>query len=361
VITDALDSLLLAVIAGDSQGVISVCSRHLDPWFMAYSTALLSRAGGAQADVLRRPTASGASQSELYMLEYCSALATLKTTRDLAVTILASTHPGRGAEMISQALMRIAVEEDAEETEDDANAIAAYNRAVELNLPSTSARIARMASARAQQNGYTALAFDWLRRANDSVGTDALARSLARVDDSDPTLALKRVDGFLRKHGSDVLLKPSDDDETTNGGGGSTETCADFFRARQTFITAMSALRGAEEADIGVAKTAAEALIAALAPASTPDELWIPLIIDAIPLFESAFEVSALFTADAARLLGSRLALASTLSRCRSARDLEHMCSQNTNTHKVSIDSLRIATASLAVARLTTRLAFESQ
>ena len=368
--SDALDSLLLAVMAGDAQGVVSVCSRHLDSWFMAYSTVMLSRAGGAQADVLRRPTASGASQSELYMLEYCSALSTSKRTRHLAVSVLAACSPQRGSEMMSQALMRVAVEEDANETEDDANARTAYARAVELNLPSTSARIARMASERARANGYVALAFDWLRECGDMQGSDALARDVARVaesDNGDPSLALARVDAFMAKNGDRVLARDAsagipdaDGDDCAPPSAAAdalTDTCVDFYRARATFVNAMRALRDDVSSGAREAKIAADALVAALAPRASPRELWPQLIIDAAPLFESPFDARELFSIDAARLLASRASSARLLASSASARALDAACAR---ARTVAIDDVRCVAACDAIARVAARVAFES-
>ena len=365
--SDALDSLLLAVMAGDAQGVVSVCSRHLDAWFMAYSTAMLSRSGGAQADVLRRPTASGASQSELYMLEYCSALSTSKRTRHLAVSVLTACSPQRGSEMISQALMRMAVEEDVDETEDDAHARAAYACAVELNLPSTSARIARMASERARANGYVALAFDWLRECGDLHGSDILARGVARVaesDHGDPSAALVRVDAFMAKNGDDVLARAgvgknaaADDD----GVAALTDTCVDFYRARATFVNAMRALREDAAAGAREAKIAADALVAALAPRASPPELWPALIIDAAPLFESSFDACALFSPDAVRLLAARAHGASALGVADSARALDALATSRDPARAVAtIDVMRLTLARDAIARLIARVALES-
>jgi len=351
--TEALDSLLLSVMAGDAQTVVSVCSRHLDSWFMAYSTTMLSRAGGAQADVLRRPTASGASQSELYMLEYCSALSTSKTTRELAVSLLAACCPLRGAAMISQALMCIAMEEDENETEDDANARAAYNRAVELNLTSTSSKIAHMASERARANGYVALAFDWLRECGDLPATDELARDLARiadVDEGDPSAALARVDAFMAKNGDAALARAPDGEDVT-------DTCADFYRARATFVDAMRVLRTDDRAGAREAKIAADALVAALSPRSSPPELWHSLIVDAAPLFDGAFKVSALFNADAIRLLSARAA-ASAFAGADAARALDARSARAPR--EISLALARQSAAHFALARLTARVAFES-
>ncbi|CEF96905.1 Nucleoporin Nup85-like [Ostreococcus tauri] len=352
---EALDALVMRAIAGDSQGVISVCSMHLDPWFMAFSTVMLSRAGGAQADVLRRPTASGASQSELYMLEYCSALATSEDTRALAVKILAATCPQRGAEMMATALMRLAVVEDEQETEDDAPAKAAHALAVEVSLPNTSARIAKMASERARAHGYVSLAFDWLRQSQDAIASDALARGFVRVgENGGAAAALERVDKFMSKHGS-IVLAPTDCEEL-----GVHENTVDFYRERAKFNAAMKTLRASTASDPGAraaAKSAADALIAALAPRSTPSELWIELIVDAIPLFESAFAATELFDRDACRLLSARARFAADLSGADSASALHAASARPSDA--VNANDLSVATASLAVARLTTRVALD--
>ena len=351
-ITDALDSLLMYAIAGDSQGVISVCSRHLDSWFMAYSTTMLSRAGGAQADVLRRPTASGASQSELYMLEYCSSLATSENTRELAVRILAACCSQRGIEMMSSTLMRLAIAEDENEVEDDAPAKAAYALATEVGLTTTSARIAKMASERARSNGYIALAFDWLRQSRDTGASDLLARGLVRVGEcGDAAASLARVDKFMAKDGSGVLVETNE----------LHENAVDFYRERAKFDQAMKTLRACsvvDERSRDVAKTAADALIAALAPCSTPRELWTSIIIDAVPLFESAFSMSDLFDRDACRLLAARARFAADLSRSTSASTLDAI-SARPPTH-IDVTDLTVATAAHAVARLTNRVAFET-
>ena len=351
--SEALDSLMMHAVAGDSQGVVSVCSRHLDPWFMAYSTVLLSRAGGAQADVLRRPTASGASQSELYMLEYCSSLATSEETRALAVRILAAMCPQRGSEMMSTALMRLAVAEDEEETEDDAPAKAAHALAVEVGLKNTSARIAKMASERARANGYVSLAFDWLRQSGDVVASDDLARGFAQVGAlGDASAALARVDKFMAKDGDEVLVKTDANELCVH------ESAVDFYRERAKFNEAMKTLRSSTTPDAtarATAKVAADALIAALAPRSTPSELWIPMIIDAVPLFESSLPAAEIFDRDACRLLAARARFAADLSRVASAPALDALSAHPPTA--VDDDALRVATAALAVARLATRVA----
>lgn len=351
-ITDALDSLLMYAIAGDSQGVISICSRHLDSWFMAYSTTMLSRAGGAQADVIRRPTASGASQSELYMLEYCSSLATSEDTRELAVRILAACCSQRGTEMTSATLMRLAIAEDEQEVEDDAPAKAAHALATEVGLTSTSARIAKMASERARSNGYIALAFDWLRRSNDTAASDLLARGLVYVGERrDAAAPLARVDNFMAKDGSGVLVETNE----------LHENAVDFYRERAKFDEAMKTLRVSsvvDERSRAAAKTAADALIAALAPCSTPHELWTSIIVDAVPLFEGAFSMRDLFDRDSCRLLAARARFAADLSRSSSASTLDAI-SARPPTHIDAFD-LTIATAAHAIARLTSRVAFET-
>jgi len=351
-ITDALDSLLMYAIAGDSQGVISICSRHLDSWFMAYSTTMLSRAGGAQADVIRRPTASGASQSELYMLEYCSSLATSEDTRELAVRILAACCSQRGTEMTSATLMRLAIAEDEQEVEDDAPAKAAHALATEVGLTSTSARIAKMASERARSNGYIALAFDWLRRSNDTAASDLLARGLVYVGERrDAAAPLARVDKFMAKDGSGVLVETNE----------LHENAVDFYRERAKFDEAMKTLRVSsvvDERSRAAAKTAADALIAALAPCSTPHELWTSIIVDAVPLFESAFSMRDLFDRDSCRLLAARARFAADLSRSSSASTLDAI-SARPPTHIDAFD-LTVATAAHAIARLTSRVAFET-
>lgn len=351
-ITDALDSLLMYAIAGDSQGVISICSRHLDSWFMAYSTIMLSRAGGAQADVIRRPTASGASQSELYMLEYCSSLATSEDTRELAVRILAACCSQRGTEMMSATLMRLAIAEDEQEVEDDAPAKAAHALATEVGLTNTSARIAKMASERARSNGYIALAFDWLRRSNNTAASDLLARGLVHVRErGDAVAPIVRVDKFMAKDGSGVLVETNEFHENA----------VDFYRERAKFDQAMKTLRASsvvDERSRAAAKTAADALIAALAPCSTPHELWTSIIIDAVPLFESAFSMRDLFDRDSCRLLAARARFAADLSRSSSASTLDAI-SARPPTHIDAFD-LTVATAAHAIARLTNRVAFET-
>ena len=303
---------------------------------------MLSRAGGAQADVLRRPTASGASQSELYMLEYCSSLATSENTRELAVRILAACCSQRGIEMMSSTLMRLAIAEDENEVEDDAPAKAAYALATEVGLTTTSARIAKMASERARSNGYIALAFDWLRQSGDTGASDLLARGLVRVGEhGDAAASLARIDKFMAKDGSGVLVETNE----------LHENAVDFYRERAKFDQAMKTLRACsvvDERSRDVAKTAADALIAALAPCSTPRELWTSIIIDAVPLFESAFSMSDLFDRDACRLLAARARFAADLSRSTSASTLD------------AISALTVATAAHAVARLTNRVAFET-
>ena len=354
-VSEALDSLIMYAIAGDSQGVISVCSRHLDSWFMAYSTTLLSRAGGAQADVLRRPTASGASQSELYMLEYCSSLATSAPTRELAVRILAACCSQRGIEMMATTLMRLAVTEDEGETEDDAPAKAAYALAVEVGLPKTSARIAKMASERARANGYVSLAFDWLRVSQNTVGSDELARGLAQVGAlGDAAAALARVDKFMAKDGDRVLVNAMGDVDVH-------ENAVDFFRERAKFNAAMKILKTSvalDERARVAAKTAADALIAALAPRSTPPELWTAIIIDAIPLFEGAFDAAELFSPASCRLLSARARFAADLSRASSSADLDAASARAPK--RVTKIDLAVAACALAVARLTNRVAFEA-
>ena len=351
-ITDALDSLLMYAIAGDSQGVISICSRHLDSWFMAYSTTMLSRTGGAQADVIRRPTASGASQSELYMLEYCSSLATSEDTRELAVRILAACCSQRGTEMMSATLMRLAIAEDEQEVEDDAPAKAAHALATEVGLMNTSARIAKMASERARSNGYIALAFDWLRRSNDTAASDLLARGLVHVGErGDAAAPIARLDKFMAKDGSGVLVETNE----------LHENAVDFYRERAKFDQAMKTLRASsvvDERSRAAAKTAADALIAALAPCSTPHELWTSIIIDAVPLFESAFSMRDLFDRDSCRLLAARARFAADLSRSSSASTLDAI-SARPPTHIDAFD-LTVATATHAIARLTNRVAFET-
>ena len=351
-ITDALDSLLMYAIAGDSQGVISICSRHLDSWFMAYSTTMLSRTGGAQADVIRRPTASGASQSELYMLEYCSSLATSEDTRELAVRILAACCSQRGTEMMSTTLMRLAIAEDEQEVEDDAPAKAAHALATEVGLMNTSARIAKMASERARSNGYIALAFDWLRRSNDTAASDLLARGLVHVGErGDAAAPIARLDKFMAKDGSGVLVETNE----------LHENAVDFYRERAKFDQAMKTLRASsvvDERSRAAAKTAADALIAALAPCSTPHELWTSIIVDAVPLFESAFSMRDLFDRDSCRLLAARARFAADLSRSSSASTLDAI-SARPPTHIDAFD-LTVATATHAIARLTNRVAFET-
>ena len=101
-----------------------------------------------------------------------------------------------------------------------------------------------------------------------------------------------------------------------------------------------------------------DALIAALAPCSTPRELWTSIIIDAVPLFESAFSMSDLFDGDACRLLAARARFAADLSRSTSASTLDAI-SARPPTH-IDVTDLTVATAAHAVARLTNRVAFET-
>jgi nuclear pore complex protein Nup85 len=106
------------------------------------------------------------------------------------------------------------------------------------------------------------------------------------------------------------------------------------------------------------AKTAADALIAALAPRSTPPELWTAIIIDAIPLFEGAFDAAELFSPASCRLLSARARFAADLSRASSSADLDAASARAPK--RVTKIDLAVAACALAVARLTNRVAFEA-
>ena len=115
-------------------------------------------------------------------------------------------------------------------------------------------------------------------------------------------------------------------------------------------------LRRGRRSALDVAKTAADALIAALAPCSTPRELWTSIIIDAVPLFESAFSMSDLFDRGVSSSCSS--APRADLSRSTSASNLDAI-SARPPTH-IDVADLTVATAAHAVARLTNRVAFEA-
>jgi len=139
------------------------------------------------------------------------------------------------------------------------------------------------------------------------------------------------------------------------------ENAVDFYRERAKFDEAMKTLRVSsvvDERSRAAAKTAADALIAALAPCSTPHELWTSIIVDAVPLFESAFSMRDLFDRDSCRLLAARARFAADLSRSSSASTLDAI-SARPPTHIDAFD-LTVATAAHAIARLTSRVAFET-
>ena len=101
-----MDHLLIAIIEADAAAVASACSKHLDAWFLANVAELLVAAAGGEswADsafsgaALRRPVATlrGASQAELHLVEYGSALATRRSTREGAMRVFPRCHT-RGA------------------------------------------------------------------------------------------------------------------------------------------------------------------------------------------------------------------------------------------------------------------------
>ena len=101
-----MDHLLIAILEADAAAVASACSKHLDAWFLANVAELLVAAAGGEswADsafsgaALRRPVATlrGASQAELHLVEYGSALATRRSTREGAMRVFPRCHT-RGA------------------------------------------------------------------------------------------------------------------------------------------------------------------------------------------------------------------------------------------------------------------------
>ena len=163
----------------------------------------------------------------------------------------------------------------------------------------------------------------------------------------------EEFDAFMAKNGDDVVLKTSDPLVAH-------ENCVDFYRERAKFNEAMRRLRSS--ADVtpdtrAAARSAADALIAALAPSSTPPELWTALIIDAVPLFESPFSARALFTSDASRLLSARLHAASSLSTLPAAAHLDAHSARPPSCFTSS--NLSASIAAVALARLAARLAFD--
>ena len=100
-----MDHLLIAIIEADAAAVASACSKHLDAWFLANVAELLVAAAGGEswADsafsgaALRRPVATlRRRQAELHLVEYGSALATRRSTREGAMRVFPRCHT-RGA------------------------------------------------------------------------------------------------------------------------------------------------------------------------------------------------------------------------------------------------------------------------
>lgn len=204
-----MDHLLIAILEADAAAVASACSKHLDAWFLANVAELLVAAAGGEswADsafsgaALRRPVATlrGASQAELHLVEYGSALATRRSTREGAMRVFprchtrgagacdavarAADHPP-GAAYVSESLAAEA--HVAFETAERALAACAA-----AGLPASAhAGVAWRASASARRRGDAHAAAAWAHRAGSvpgasrSSGVSVAALALAQLPDA---------------------------------------------------------------------------------------------------------------------------------------------------------------------------------
>ena len=206
-----MDHLLIAIIEADAAAVASACSKHLDAWFLANVAELLVAAAGGEswADsafsgaALRRPVATlrGASQAELHLVEYGSALATRRSTREGAMRVFPRCHTRGagacdavaraadrppGAAYVSESRGKSAEERVAFETAERALAACAA-----AGLPASAhAGVAWRASASARRRGDAHAAAAWAHRAESvpgasrSSGVSVAALALAQLPDA---------------------------------------------------------------------------------------------------------------------------------------------------------------------------------
>ena len=209
-VSPEMDHLLIAILEADAAAVASACSKHLDAWFLANVAELLVAAAGGEswADsafsgaALRRPVATlrGASQAELHLVEYGSALATRRSTREGAMRVFPRCHTrGAGAcDAVARAADRPPGAAYVSESL-AAEARAAFETAeralvmcAAAGLPASAhAGVAWRASASARRRGDAHAAAAWAHRAGSvpgasgrSSGVSVAALALAQLPDA---------------------------------------------------------------------------------------------------------------------------------------------------------------------------------
>jgi len=270
-----LDALLTAAIEVDAAAVVDACSSHMNAWFLAHVSELLvaaagdgfvvgvgadaraaggngerlalpdARAGAAGSGaVLRRPVRSllGATHAELYLIEYCAALATRPNTRDLALrylphcatrgagvmsTVLRAAAPPPGAFL--DAASASASASASKTARDDAALFIATRDALEacatFGLDGAALGVARSAAAAARANGDQTGAVAWAFRAGDVAAVAALALEQLPTPAqarNDPSAAAATLARLAAEHPAAVDRDDDDDDDEramTRGGG----------------------------------------------------------------------------------------------------------------------------------------------
>lgn len=351
-----MDHLLLAILEADAAAVASACSKHLDAWFLANVAELLVAAAGGEswADTafagaaLRRPVATlrGATQAELHLVEYGSALATRRSTRDHAARVFPRCHTrGAGA---GDAVARAAAHPPGaayfcpSPAAEARAAFEAAERAVaacaSAGLPAGAlAGVAWRASASAWRRGDAHAAAAWAHRAGEASGPGAEQHSgfsvgalaLAQLPDAeaaarDPAAAAAALARLAADHpysgDSGGTSAVATGDPSGGGGGGG---AAGFLDALASFRASLAALArvgaGAESsaraaeavssrAAVSAAHRTADAFLALLrndhASCEAARHLWRECAFAAIPLLEG--EASAT-SASAAELALARL------------------------------------------------------
>ena len=252
--SEEMDRLLLAAVEADAAAVVAACAAHLDAWFLAHLAEMLVAAAGeghrvGRADpragalrregaalagggfrpglgaavtardaptgaVLRRPTATlrGGNQAELYLVEYCAALATRPGTRGLALRYAARAAT-RGASLAAATLRAstpipgfFAAAAETRERDPD-GAFAATFEVLEtchaMGLPAVAVGVARAAAADARARGDATGAAAWVHRVGDVAGVAAAAAAQLPTPEmaaTDPSLAAATIERLAAEH-----------------------------------------------------------------------------------------------------------------------------------------------------------------
>ena len=353
--SEEMDRLLLAVVDADAAAVVAACAEHLDAWFLAHLAEMLVAAAGeghrvGRADptagalrregvalagggfrpgsgaavtakdaptgaVLRRPTATlrGGNQAELYLVEYCAALATRPGTRGLALRYAARAAT-RGASLAAATLRASApppgafsAAAEARERDPD-GAFAATFEVLEtcraMGLPSVALGVARVAASDARARGDATGAAAWLHRAGDLEGVAAAAAEQLPTPEmaaTDPGAAAATLERLAAEHpasegGSGVSGWDGSAAFAASGPAGFLDAAA-ALRATERELaaaganaatTARAAAEVASPATAATARRAGAIVAALLSHGAGQKHLWAESLFRATPLLEGA-------------------------------------------------------------------------